>query len=757
MSTRSSKASESLELISANAGENAYLCSPRLNYTNAAYNVTSRTEPFLDYWEIMWSRKWLFFCMTLLGIIVAIGITSLTEPRYQAVAILELQNFNEDFLNIKDVSPTSSNTFQSPEFNIRTQATVLKSRPVLEKALDKMDIQDRILREKPSKFKPLLLALSYFRKSSKGSSARERALAALSEGLDVRNDPGTRIIKIIFDSADSRLAADVSNSLATSYVELNMEKRWQSSKSISLWLGRQLEDARKDLRSSEEALQSFAAEKKMTILSETNNPAEEGLRQLQSEISKAQADRIAKQSQYELANRAPEESLPEVLDDPTLREYQVQLTALRQQMAELSTVLTSENPRIAKIEAQVTSLASALQRKKESIISRIQNDYKSADRRENLLVGEYNAQLMILSKQSKSLSHYLSLKREVDSNRQLYDSLFQRVKEAEMASLLRASDINITENAFPPNAPYTPSRLLNIALGTLLGLCMGAWLAVRQAHAEIKTIQPENLSGLLGTKELGIIPSVEDESTHSRWSLRRASSYSSLSLTASPIEMIAWQKGLSPAADSYRFVLTSILMAQKNGAQLKTFSITSSIPGEGKTTVTCNLAISLAKIKNKVLLIDGDMRRPRLHSVFSIDNRVSLCDFLKEESPSKIPETKVPGLFLIPSNTNGDLQLLFSPKFQQLIRRFRDEFEMILIDCPPLLQMPDARLISRHVDAAILVIAQHTPQAAVEVATHRLMEDGTNLLGTIFNNWKFNNLRAGGYYGYAYHDIPDAH
>jgi polysaccharide biosynthesis transport protein len=699
------------------------------------------------YLRILLRAKWVLLLIVALGLLSSFAVTSMLTPVYRSSAILEIESRNEDFLNIKNVSPTLSPARQSPEFNIRTQVVLLQSRPVLDRALEHANIQARLLAPPQPRFKMLPA-----QKMPAAKQPREAALAILAEGLDVRNESGTRIVEVSFRAPDSRLSADVANALVNAFIEVSIERRWQESQSIGKWLNLQLDDARKNMQSSEEALLRYGSDMNVMSLSENGNPVEERLKNLQLEISKVQAERVVKQIQHELARNAPAESLPEILDDAMLKEYQTQLVNLQRQLAELSATLTREHPRVVKVEAQMATFQSALQKREEAILERIRNDFESIQRRENMLVAEYNSQLKILSGQSDQTSHYLSLKREVDSSRQLYDALFQRVKEAGLAELLRASDISVVESAVAPAAPYRPSMPLNLAFGGLMGLCCGIALAIGRSLGNRRIEEPGDIQGLIKMRELGVIPTIElMPAREPRW--RKWMPYGSpeplFFANEKKVELTTLQENPSPISDSYNSILVSLLLAQKNNPSIQIFAITSSIPGEGKTTLTCNLAIGLARIHKRVLLIDGDMRRPRLHEIFKTDNSKGIVCLLTGGEDSAMVSTDIPGLFLVPCEKSANVQLLFSPKFSDLLRRFRAEFDIILIDCPPLLKMPDARLISRLVDSAILVVAQHTLWDAVLLSINCLMEDGINLLGTVLNNWKPTKSAMTGYYGYT--------
>ena len=279
---------------------------------------------------------------------------------------------------------------------------------------------------------------------------REKILTLVAKNLKISTEANTRLVEIRYDSADPQLAADFVNTLTAEFVQQNIESHWKTTQQTGEWLTHQMEDVRIKLEKSEDELQSYAHASGLLFTSEKDNVAEEKLRQLQEELSKAQADRVARQSKYELASTAPPESLPEVLDDATLKEYQVKLTDLRRQLAELSSSLTPAHPAVKKVQAQVTALESALEKERANVIQRIRNEFESAQRREHLLAANYASQARLMSEQAAKVTHYNILKREVDTNRQLYDSMLHNVQEAGMTSALRASNIRVVDSAEPP-------------------------------------------------------------------------------------------------------------------------------------------------------------------------------------------------------------------------------------------------------------------------------------------------------------------
>jgi succinoglycan biosynthesis transport protein ExoP len=699
----------------------------------------------VQYWRILYRQKGLLLLSVLLMGLVAYLLTRMQAPVYRARTSIEIESLNQDFLNMRSVSPmTSTQGLDSPEYNIRTQTIVLQSTPVLERAIDKVDLAKRLVTNNErrrtwfwSKPTPAL--------ESGGAVSRNRAVVIAAAGLKVRPEPNTRVVEISFDSTDPQVAADMANSVAAAFSELNLDKRTQDSQNTREWLTRQLQHLRVKLEKSQDAAQHYARGANLTILSEKDNVAEDRLRQMQLEITRAQAERIGKQSRYELATTARPESLPEVLDDPALKDYQGQITTLRRQLADYSSTFTPNHPKVIKVKAELAAVETALERSRANILSRIRNEFDSSSRREALLVADYTQQVHLISNQSDKVTQYSLLRREAETTRQLYDSLVQRVTEAGLASAMRASDIHVIQPAARPPYPYKPNTALNIAFGILSGLCFGAALVILRAQTVQRIQKPGDTSLHLNVPELGVIPSSATES----YSFRKL-----LKMPAAPnpgddperLELTTWKKWSSAMAESFRLTLVSILRSDVNDGRRPVIAISSATAGEGKTTVLSNLGIALAQIDCRVLLVDGDMRKPRLHEIFQVENTVGLSDALAGNAFVSGQKTAIPGLFVLPSGPQPDERLLFSSRLEKVLRRLKEQFDIILIDTPPLLEMSDARLIGIHTDAVILVVAQNTDRAAVMLAKMRLAEDGSHLLGAILNNWDPKTSASGAQY-----------
>lgn len=738
-----------------------------LGYKQQA-GVGSQPVGLLGYWHLIRPRKGTILLALLSGAMLGLLVTLPQTSVYRARASLEVQDINQEFLNIKQNTPEAQS--YSALADLQTQIKILQSETLTDRTVKR-------LQASPGEWKPGQSRLSEwgrtFHLSSPAALDTGAALNATAKSLKIRAAGPTRIIEILADATDPKMAADFANTLTNEFIDQNMEARWRMSQRTGDWLARQLDDMRMKLEHSEGALQSYARDTGLVFMGtgdkDRENISDEKLRQIQVELSKAQTERVVKQSRYEMAKNSSPEALPDVLNDTNLREYQAKLTDLKRQMAELSSLYTAENSKVKRLQAQIHSLEAALDRERAAITNRIKNEYDEAVRRETLLAGNYANQLHVVTNQSEKSIQYNILKREVDSNRQLYDSMLQRVKESGIASALKASNVRIVDAAKVPSKPYSPKIPVNVALGAFAGAFLGIGLVLTQARAD-RTIQSIGDSQLwLGLPELGAIPSAKFEGRR-RFHYGRSKTSSSGGRSgelvfagrgnqpalAERLELVTLQRKASLMAEAFRVIVTSILFSDGHGGPPRVLVLTSSAPSEGKTTVACNLAIAISQTGHKVLLIDADLRRPRIHEVFDLPNDRGLSTLLRETTTVREPwlgdnihETEVPGLFVLPSGpeTSAASNLLYSPRLGELLKHLRAGFDMIIIDTPPMLQMSDARVAARLSDAIVLVLrsGKTTRDAALAICEW-LRRDNTRLLGTILNDWNPQNS-PNGYYG----------
>jgi len=675
----------------------------------------------LDVWSTAWRHKGMIALAGVLAALLAAGVTKLETPIYQARATLEFQDLNQEFLNIKQVLPVSESANYSALIDVQTQIQILQSERVLERTI--ADLQKR-------EFKQANLP-----------DALERA----KNSLTLETSGQTRVVEARFTSPDSNYASNFLNTLFNEFIEQNLDSRWEMSQRTSDWLQRQLGEARAKLEHSEEALQRYARRAGLPYTDEKTTVTEQKLMQLQQELTKASADRVQTQSRLEIARRSAPETLSDVLHDTTLREYQAKLTDLRRQYAELSITYTPQHPSVKKVEAQISSLEAALEREQHVIVQRITNDYEEALRRERLLANDYGIQARELSLESEKAIEFNIAKREVDSNRQIYEGMLQRVRDVGLAgAAVRTSGVRVIDAARPQRTPHKPVMWHNVTVGSMAGTILGLF-AVVVLYSGRRTLQePGDAARLFNIRELGVIPSIE----RPRWlglevggTLERpfGGMFGTTIWGSDRRQLPALNQKGSPVSESFRDIRTSLMFSRApNYARVLCFA--SALPAEGKTTVASNMAVVVAELGQKVLLIDADLRKPSIHKFFDLPQVKGLADILSGEKDIAPRPTSIPNLWILqagacsgPSAAN----LLSSPSFRSRIAEFQRQFDLILIDTPPILPVTDARVVARISDGVIIVIrAGQTTCEAAEKALELLLDDRVPVVGTILNNWR---------------------
>jgi capsular exopolysaccharide synthesis family protein len=750
-----------------------------VSYSEVPYNGTPDAggEPqsggLLEYWRILRRRQGTLIVLACVGAVIGFLITIPQTPIYQARTSLEIVSLNQNFLNMKESNPLAESGSSADVTDIQTQIKILQSRSLLERVTTKL--HSTALPAADS------TRVDTWRKllnlpNPQAVDPRDAALNFAAKNLKVRAAGQTRIIEITVDSPNPQTAAAFANTLTSEFIDQNLETRWKSTQHTGEWLSHELDDMRIRLEQSEGRLQQYANQAGLMFTDkEKNSVSEEKLSQLQIALTAAQTDRIVKQSRWEMANSSPPDALPEILDDANLREYQGKLTELKRQLAEQRATYKDDYRTVQRVQAQIEPIQAALDRARGDILKRIRNDYDEAVRKENLLTTDYASQRSVVTGEGSKAIQYSILKREVESNRQLYDAMLQQLKQSSLASALRASNIHVVDPGKPPAHPYKPDSQSSAGIGLLSGLLLGAAFVVMRERADRSIQEPGETQTFLNLPELGVIPS-DDTGTRVRRRFVGGKKLEGDSANGEKnghilgpakltkrVELISWQHKPSIVAECFRATLVSILFSGENGSRPRVMVVTSAGPAEGKSTVVSNLGIAIAEVNQKTLLIDADLRKPRQHDIFNLKNDRGLSELLRSKDPIAtllesgiIQETDVPDLYVLTSGAanSAATSLLYSNRMPELIQKLRTEFESIIIDTPPMLQIPDARVLGRMVDRVVLVTrAGKTTRAAAIAARQRFSEDGTKMLGTILNDWnpkRSPNGYYGNYNGYHY-------
>jgi capsular exopolysaccharide synthesis family protein len=737
----------------------ASLDRPGRYVTNGAYGFETAEAPhegkgLVDYWHTI-VRNWkIVLLSSVLGLLLGLGAGIPMKPVYRASTSLEVLTLNQDFMNMKGASPIADGDNSVETSEQATQGKLLQSKVLLKRVIARLD-PSSVAQAGPVKVKAATTGWRSWLhlKEPIRLTPRQALLNAAANSVKVKETAHARVLEITVDSTDPQVAADFANSMTKEFVAQSAEERWASTQNTSDWLRRELDDARRKLRISEDALQDYARQSGLVFTEQNTNLSVEKLQQVQQQLSAATADRISKQSRLELAKASPPNSLADVLNDSTLRDTQGKITDLKRQIADLSAVYSSNYSKVRRLQAELDSLNAAFLQQRSEILSRIETDYKESSRKERLLASAYDSQTDEVTHQGDKAIQYNILKREVDSNRQLYDAMLQQMKQSSIASALRASNVRVIDPADVPDVPVFPNFKINAAIGMIGGLFLSVVIILVRDNADRTLQQPGDIQKWIDVLELGAIPGgflgrqglrpapVPEllKTSWGRLSARKLESDDDQRVMAfSP-----WQETPGLMTEAFRSVLTSILSAIEEGTRRQVLVFTSVNPAEGKTTVVTSLALAATEIGLKVLVIDADLRRPSVHRAFNLRNEFGLSDLQRRNGESVqfdeiIQSTAISNLDVVTAGpiTSSAVHLLYSPKFATLVRTFRQEYDLILIDTPPMMQMTDARVAARQSDGVILVArAGQTSRDALLAAKTRFHGDRIPVVGSILNDW----------------------
>jgi capsular exopolysaccharide synthesis family protein len=534
-------------------------------------------------------------------------------------------------------------------------------------------------------------------------------------------------------------------------MDQNVEVRLASINETRDLLQNQLRDVKGKLDKKEAELNAFSRTAGLIVTSSPETLTENQLRLLQEELSKVEADRINKEALITASSNSPPET---IVESELVREYRGTLTDLRRQLADLGTLLTPENYKVARLRAQIGELETAIEQEIAKGRARIQNEYDAARRRETTLAQSVEQHSARVADYSSKMLRYNILKNELDLTQEFYDSIAEKVNEAGIASAVRPSDVRLLSRAQPPLEPYAPSLPLYAGFGVLMGLSAGIGYVTLKERGVRRLRVPGDAEVCLGLPELGAIPTA-------RHSIAWGSTKRLASGKWPGVERMSLEQENSDLSESFRAALVSILSSARTGFSPRSILVTSALPMEGKTTVASNIAITMSQLQKQVVLIDGDLRRPRLHEIFCLDNRQGLSDFLMDKTPvneAKLDDllqyTAVSNLRVIPSGPprSSASRLLYSDRFDEFMQRLLREFDYVLIDAPPCLKFADARIMARRVDGVLLVLrANYTYDKSAIAAAQCFLVDGVPVLGTILNDWNPRISPAYGFERYAEH------
>jgi capsular exopolysaccharide synthesis family protein len=690
-------------------------------------------------WSALWRHR--LMAMAIIAVTLAIGVLALflVHPTYRATSSVEIEDQAVKVLGTEDVQQQSANG--DTDRLLQTQIDILKSRSLAERVADGLNLagDDRFLESEGIK--------------PKAAIRREQVIQALRDNLAVSLPRGSRVVPVQFDSASPALAATIANSYADNLIAGNLQRHYDTSSYSKDFLENQLTLTKAKLEQSERALLDYARSAGIVDPSagggdpnDPNNNAPHSLVsanliELNQSLAAARATRIQAEGRWEQAKGTPLMSLPDVLANPAIQQMAQKRAELESQYEEDLQHRKPEHPVVQQELAAINALDRQTNALATSIRNSIRNQYQTAEAQESELAGTVN-QLKgaTLSEQSLGI-RYNILKREVETNRELYNGLLQRYKEVSAEAGITSNNISVIDHAEPPLLPVSPNPKLNIILSLLAGIvaALAAVAAVETFHDGVR--HPDEVEQRFGLALLGVIPR-----------LKGAGAQAQLVDRSSDI------------SEAYQTVRASVELSSEKGTP-RTLLITSSREGEGKSTTALAMARDAAAAGRKVLLIDADMRRPSLHSLLKVQRAPGLSNMLTQQLPasSVIHATDTERLSVMPAGPKppSPAELLGGPSFRSLLTYLKDHFDQIIIDSPPVLGLADAPRLASIADGTIMVMeANRSHRGAIAAAMRRLTGARAKIIGAILVKFDPKKADAGAgymldYYSYGNSDDDD--
>jgi capsular exopolysaccharide synthesis family protein len=584
--------------------------------------------------------------------------------------------------------------------------------------------------------------------------------------LEVQPVRHTRLVQIVFRTPLPDLSAQLANLHADAYIRQGLQLRTQASSEAEKFLEEKLVELKERLEKSEGALNQYRRDKGIISLDDKENIVVDRLSDLNNRLTEAEAERIGLEAQVQLLRTRSYDSLPAVLNSTPIQALREQLARLERERAQLGIQFKEKYPGLAQLEAQLTETRQWLRQEIQTVTSGLESAYLTALARERELRKKMEEQKAATLGLKDASVTYAILAREVDTNRQLYDNVLQRMKEIRVMSELRTSNVSIIDKAEPPTSPSSPNKKRSLMLGAIFGLLGGVGLAFFFEYLDNTLKTPEEAERYLQLPSLSIVP----DFTQTSWGLRsysprkflhsipriEISTEESESVSPAQPEIKGEQvstSGQPPSiiSEAYR-ILRAAMLLSRPGEPPRKILFTSATQGEGKTTTVGNVAIAFAQMGAKVLVIDSDLRRSRFHAIFDVENQPGLTELLtgQKSVDDVILTTTVGNLFVMSCGTNppNPAELVGSQKMADTLSELGTHYDYIFLDAPPVIPVSDAVLLSAMVDGVVLVVGgQKTPKRLVRNARKRLGAAQAKILGIVLNRV---NLLSGDYSEY-YH------
>lgn len=670
-------------------------------------------------------------------------LTYLTSPVYRASTTLEIERHSPEIVEFKEV--VSVDTTSYLEFQ-RTQQRILESRTVAGLAAEDLDLPNRpeFAQRPPA---PIARVVGWatsliFREPSESSGAGEdvadRAARHILNGLTVTPIPISNLVTISFDDRDPVLAADAANAVARAYKAFQHDARYNTTGQAREFLTKEFARAQAEIGALERQLQQYGEDKEILALSErTQDIGEQALTDINRRCTEIAGRLAAAEARLHVDDNASAESMPEVLDNAVIARLREHIAALEREQSRLAERFGPDWPSRTRLAQELKTARSQLESESGAIVAQVRAasraEYEVARKELATLERQRERQKQKIHRINRAEVDYTALKTEIETKKKVLADLIARQSETTTTYRLRetgTSNIRVVDPARVPRFPISPNKPLNLIVSLISGFCLGAGLALLIDHLDNTVKTEADIQQISGLPVLGHVP--------------LARSFDGGAVLAgradtSELDLASHLHPQSDLSEAFRNLRTSLLLAVP-GRPPRHVLVTSCEPADGKSTVALNLAIVLTQLGRRVLLVDADLRRPRLDKTLRVAGKAGLSSYLSgnAELEEIVQKTEIPGLQII---TSGPIppnpsELLGSPRLDQLLGPFLDDhdYEHLIVDSPPLLSVADSTVLSSRTDSTILVVrSDSTRREALSQSAARLAYSRANVIGTLLN------------------------
>jgi succinoglycan biosynthesis transport protein ExoP len=748
-------------------------------------HMTKREIDLIDIWRIALKKKWVIISIILSCVAIA-GIYSLTKtPVYRAKTTLMIEEPSSGMLNLQDLFDKSGYVNQNFGTYFNTQLKLLTSRSLAERVVARMELTSRrevmdLGKKKGGALTSLkdfftlrwLLPSSGLAEDEWDAESMENPESLFAhhilQSLKVVPVEETRLVDVHLDSKDPLFAADVVNALADEFINYSVDMRYEATQQASEFLVEQIADLRVELNAKEKELQQYGEEKKLLFLKEKENTVVTKFADFSSAYTQAQVDRINKEAAYKELKELRVGALPPFISDPVIQKLKQDYSQAKSDYDQKSRLFKSGYPLLKELSGRLASIRGELQREISYAVTRAEQAYSEASKKEESFRELLEGQRVDVVRTNNDAILYNSLNIEVENMRTLLNTLVSRQNETLVTARLqglKTSNIKVIDRALVPKKAVAPNPSRNLILALMLGLIFGFATAFMVEYLDNSIKDPEEAEHLVGLPSLGVIPYVGPNGFS-----RRSGYYSSYhsyggeneegKKTKDEVKEIELINHFFPnlsVAEDYRTVRTSILFSQADNPP-RVVTVTSVFPQEGKSSTVANLAVSFSQLRKRVLLIDADLRRPRLHTIYNVKNSKGLSSYLtgRTSLEEAIHLTSIKNLWLIPSGPNppNPAELLDSNAMKELTRLALTRFDLVLIDSPPVMAVIDPVILGQVSDSLVMVLRPgKTTRKALVKAVEELKKSSAQIIGIIYNDVK--PVRGGSYYTPSYLSYMD--